>query len=758
MRRVHLQPLRWRRAPRGRAAVLVGDRGGGVFLPGVFPDARQYVEAAFGADLSASSSTWTWTELTGMHLVQWDPGVTAQVGYTGAVRRLTSGWMTFRLRNDQANGGDFVVGNALGRWWPYVRENTPIRARLDVGSGPSTVFFGYATSWNPTRDAAGKAMCDVLVNGYLRRLRQGQEPAFSAMRKAIDLCLPRAYWPMEQGVGATVGASAVDGIPDMRVTAGVVSFGAGGEDLPASLALATFTSGGVAGQLFARIPASSLLNLIGTLAWRVEFLIKCPALEVGDLISVVDWTTAGTVQRWSLRVAPVAAGGLSVTYVTSSGSTTHLSNHAIDDGAWHHVRIDARQNLNNINLNAYVDGTAVITQLLIALTNGDIDTMTVNYGLNDTVRFPALGHLAMWRQNTVFATSTVTAFSAYAGETVAARMARLASQSGVLLTVVGTADDLMGPQRPATFLDGLQDAIDVDGGALVDGIDAGLTYYTRQAAYSLAAALTLDSAQGDLPKTVNGEHSDRDRVNTFTARDPYTGADRTHEREDGDLGSDTVGAYTDSGDFRVDDPAQLSDLAAWRTGLGTVPGLRWSALRIQLAKPGTARLAQQWLESRLFTRVDALGLSTGSAPDRSLLLAGWQQHWNSRVWDVTQNVGPYDGYGVTTLGDTTNDPALYPYVGWLDVDTVTTAAALAAGDTSVVVNVTGTVLTNPTVSTYADDIDGLFVDIDGLKIGVTAITAPSGIQQTLTITGADVLRAIPADAAVTAWNPVLLGL
>jgi hypothetical protein len=728
------------------------------FLTDVFPGGRQALEAAFDADLSAAPEILVWTPITAPY-VRWNPGIRISIGYArgGAAKRLISASLTADLRNDQDGGGDFTVGNALSRFWPGIRENTPIRARLDIGSGPSCRFYGFATEWSPRRAPGGDRFVRLLANGPLRRIAKGKSKPFSALRKSMERAFPRAYWPLEGGGGATVGASARSGVPDMTVTSGTVSFGTGDDSLPSSLPLAQFSRDGAGGQLTGVIPALYGTSVFGTVLHRIEFVAKMPPIATGggNYISIMDWNVRGSIERWNLTAKPAGEGGVVLQYTSSGGSGSYTSSVGIDDNEWHHVRIDATQDFGNIAFTVKVDGTTVITNSL-AGTNGVVTTVVVNYDDDADRAVPTLGHLAVWdRTNTT--EDTLTAFRGHTGETVAERLARLSNEADVSFEIIGDADDVLGPQRPGAYLDLVYDAIDVDGGLLVDGLSPNLQYYTRQRAYSRPASLTLDAAAGDFPGPIEGEHTDRDRVNTYTATDPYTAADRTFEQEEGDLGTATVGEYETGGDHRVNNPDQLDQIAAWKVGRGTMPGLRWPALAVEFAKPVTAAKAQQWLETLPLDRVDALGIDTGHMPDRSLSLRGWIEHWNSKQWDVTLNVEPYDGDAVTVVADETGDTG--EFIGWLEVDTVTTVATLAAGGTSVTVEVgTGATLTHPAVSTYADDLDGLYINLDGLKVGVTAISAPSGTQQTLTLVGADVLRAVPAGATLTAWDPAVIGL
>lgn len=718
------------------------------FLSDVFPFARQSVEAAFDADPNADPDTWSWTDIT--RYVQWTPGVRIRIGYTDEALRPLAAGLGAVLRNDQAGGGDWTLGNALSPLQPHVRENLPIRARIDLGSGPTDRICAFLTGVSPVRNADGAlSLVKLEANGYLRRLKQGKSTPFSALRKSIDRSAPRAYWSLEQGAGATVGASAVAGVPAMTITNGTVDFGASSADLPSSLPVAQFSNGG---QLVSTIPPRAAT---ADVSWRVEFITKMSPITAGNYISIIDWNTTNTVERWNITASPVAAGGLRLQYTSATiGGAAFNSSFSIDDGEWHQVRIDADQSGGNIALVVKVDNAIVINTTLAA-TIGDVTTVTVNFDPDPDAAVSTLGHLAVWDPFDS-TEDTYLAFRGHAGETVAERLARISTEAGVRLEVIGDADDLMGPQRAAAYLDLVQDAIDVDGGALFDGLTWGLTYYTRQSAYSRPAALTLDAAAGDFLGPLEGRHDDSGRVNVYTASDPYTGADATFTQEDGDLGTDMVGEAPSSGDHRVNDIAQLDQIAAFQVGRGTVGGVRWPALVVQFAKAPTSGKAQQWLDTRPLDRIDALGISLGSNPDRRLVLRGWSEWWNSKQLQVTLNTAPYDAYAVTVLAEDAGDTG--DFLGWLEVDEVHTITALAAGDTSLDVRVTGSVLTNPSVSTYADDIDGLYINLDGLKVGVTAISAPTGTVQTLTLVSADVLRAVQTGSPVSAWYPVTIGL
>lgn len=757
-------PGRFRSDAAARGVAGLGDQPGatvlgGPFLPDTFTGGGQSLEAAFGADLSADPATWTFTDVT--PYVRWNPGIATQIGSTGtAAKRIVASQLTAILDNDQDGGGDWTIGNATGRFGSQLRENTPIRGRLDIGAGANDRFCGFLTSIPPTRGAAGDNSVALTAHGASKRIAKGRSKPFSALRKSYDRAFPDAYWPLERGTGGTVGASAVAGVPDMTVTMGSVSFGTADDSLPSSLPLAQFSREGVGGQLTGTIPPLFRTAIIGgTVDWSREFSIRQPALSPGASISVMNWYVRGTIDLWNVTVKPVADGGLVLGFInTSGGVQSYLSNVAVDDGEWHHVRVDCQQTAG-VAVQVTLDGVQILSQSTTG-TNGFVTTVIFNPDATADDSFPSLGHDATWNGDRPNDEDTYAAFLGHTGDTVAERMIRLAMEASVQLDIIGVADDVMGPQRAGAFLDLLQDAVDVDaGGLLCDGITFGLTYYTRQSAYSIDPCLTLDSADGDYLIPLPATHSDQGRVNRYTATDPLTNADRTFEQTDGPMGSDAVGLYEEGDSFRVNIINELDQIAAWMVGQGTVPGLRWPSLPFELAKPATSVKAADWLATRPLCRVDALGITTGSRPDRSLILRGWVERWNSRRWTVALAVGPYDGYAVTVLAADTG--AVGEFTGWYEVDDdVVTAALLPAGGTSVTVNLstTGTVLTNPSVGTYTDDLLGLYVDLDGLKVGVTAITAPAGGQQTLTVAGSDVVRAVPAGTPLLAWAPFKSGL
>lgn len=748
----------------------LGGNAGGAFLPDVFGAAgRQIVEAAFGADPEGDPGAWVWTDIT--RHVQWNPGVTTTIGYTSAeTTKLTPASFTADLRNDQTGGGTYTLGNANSVLYPYVRENVPIRASLDVGTGTFVRFAGYATGWSPRRGPGGERFVRLLANGVSRRLGQRAGAKRSPMRRAYDYAAvqPVGYWPLEDGRGSTVSYDVIGNAPSQ--TGG---FGALSVDDAGATTFGTATLG----------DGSALVaNIAG--GWNLDLNLPYGVVATGTAaleFSLNAGTTvrSGTNMTCGLRLNPyLAARHLAFTVHLTDAGAVELKWYE-QDAAF--TTLAGPTTIYSAGSENIFDGAPRMLQLLLVASGGTnvawslyendalLSSGTISPSFAGAMNAPpwrsmslstaaanstaAIGHVGVWNMDP--GRGRYAALLGHRSETPTARLLRTCAEQNISIDIIGDSDMPMGPQPIATITEILDDAVRADQGLLYDGLTFGYTYVARTSLYSTAPALTLVSGSiGDLVGKVEGEHSDRDRVNDFTATNG-DGLSRRHVREDGDLGTAMVGTYDDGGEYNVDGIDALAQMAAWRTGQGTVPGLRWPRLTFVLTKPATSTKATAWLACTPGVRIDVDGIDLGTNPDRSLMLRGWTETWNSKIFDVRANLAPFDAYAVSTFAEDDGDGD--EFLGWLEVDMVTTRADLAAGGTSVEVDVTGTVLTNPAAPDYADDIDGLYINLDGLRVGVTGI-AGTASPQTISVTGADVTRAVPAGSSVSAWNPAMIGL
>lgn len=765
-----------------------GVAGGSQFLPDLFGgNGRQSVEMAFGADLTQHPDFWPWVDVTSD--VLWASGVNCTIGRSPEAITATPAAFNCVLKNNQPNGGDYTIGNALGARWPNIKENTPIRARLDIGTGAVTRFYGFATNWKPAWDVdRSYAIVNFSANGILRRLKQGRSFPKSALRRVFEEATtpPVAYWPLEDISGSISAASAVvNGAPMLAAGGGTASaaieFGVAqgrtqgiftGFEVT-KVATNSFVSLKSGGSLTAALPVGT-----GT-TWTIQFTAFSWAYTgfAGTNIVLARWfTPGGSFIRWDV-VQSSLTGGIELIAYNSAGAATTLctSNFAPVD-EYQHMVIVAQ---NGANVDTTLWTARVITAGLIGSIDTDSRAGTLAFPINITInpdRATAtgspivgsenqstdirFGHLGVWYGEAPYAFAVATSvdtemiyspWAGYVGESVTERLTRLCRKANIFLDCIGPAKIPMGPQPSATLVDLLADCERSDRGVMYDGLNAGVTYYTRMAAYSNVASLVIDAGDGMVLSPLLTEADDLGRINQFIASSP-TGGEQTYEQISGDLGTDTVGVYDSSGTFSMIEDEVLRETAAWVVYQGTVRGIRYPALSMQIAKPATSVIAQQWLDTRLFYRVDVLSLEpNGVEPDKSFLLRGWTERWDSLRWKVDLQISPYGVWNVVTLADELADNS--EFVLHLDTDNSTLAADVLTGATSFDVNT----ISGPIWITTADDVDGLYVIISGLKVRVTAITGASS-PQTFTIDPATVLKSLPAGSPVSVWQPPVLGL
>lgn len=88
----------------------------------------QRVEFAFGADLTAAPSSWTWTDVSDRLMRQ---GVSIRSGRSDETSQTNPRSMSLTLKNKD---GWLTPRNPSSQWYPNVRRNTPMRYSVRAGS------------------------------------------------------------------------------------------------------------------------------------------------------------------------------------------------------------------------------------------------------------------------------------------------------------------------------------------------------------------------------------------------------------------------------------------------------------------------------------------------------------------------------------------------------------------------------------------------------------------------------------------------
>jgi len=594
------------------------------------------LEVAFGADLTANPLSWTWTDLSSRLL----DGVSLQFGRPDEASTTTPTRFGCRLKNID---GVLTPRFPTSTYYPYVRRQTPIRFSMNPGgTGYTQVFQGYIDAIEPAWPTGSNRYAEVAVtaSGSLGRLGQRTDALRSAMYRAIVRSGPVAYWPLEDGPDSARAASALPSGPPLYTIFGKVTFG-GAAPPPSSSPLADFSSGGIGGTMQAAVAPGPL-----TTSWRLEFIAKWSAIPAASFAATLQWTGSGGVALWEIDAAQLVDGGLQFQIINDLGVAggPFVSNVAVDDGLWHHIRFDAAQNGANIDVTVKLDGVTVISQTLTTAVLGAISAVTINPTGDPTEEVPSFGHLAVWAPYTS-PIDTYEAFLGYSGETAGDRIVRLCAEESVPVSVSSTTGTTrMGPQNVDTFLNLLRECETADGGILYDGDSAGLTYLARTDRYNQAAAMALSTTSHQVKLPFAAVEDDQRTANDWTVT--RIGGSSVEVSDEAHVA--TNGRYRASANVNVETLEALPDQATWRVHLGTVEEMRIPQLSLQLIDH--SELWTSGLALRPGDRITVATPPTQYPPGTvDLICEGFTATIGTATWQLTPTCSPYIPWAVDVL-------------------------------------------------------------------------------------------------------------
>jgi hypothetical protein len=585
--------------------------------------------------------------------------------------------------------------------------------------------------WPVRWDQSGNdATAPITGAGIMRRLSQGQSALRSPMYRQIVYPTRTGHWPLEDGSDATRLTNTVAG--GVPATVSGASVGNGDSAPGASSAVQTPDGALLSG---------TFTSASTTAGWQIAWSCKLAAAAPASNTEMIRWSTSNGL-TWSWQVSST----LFTLLVTNSVGSTVLVASSTTGGAdpteWLSYRIKATVSGGTVTVEPAWFGTDGATPL----------------GFTDTYS-GTLGGLTGWRiatttatvdalWNHVFGVTTGAddlqsydarrAFDGYAGETAGARLVRLCGEEGVPLTTIGATADTaaMGVQTSATLLDLLRECEDADQGVLHER-GAGLGYLTRVARYNGEPVMELDFTSGHVaspPEPTDDDQRLRNRVVLKrTGGSEVTAEDTTSIAVDG--------IYADEVTVNLQTDGQLAGHAYWRLNLGTLDGLRWPRIELDLAR--NPDLIDEWCKVRIGSRItianppDQVGTD-----DLDLIVEGWTETLTEYGWRVVLACSPAAAYQVGVYDDTTSR---------YDLRTCTLDGDHAAGATSLTLAITG----NEAWSTTAEPYDLL---ISGERVTVTSMGARSGsgpYAQTATVTRAvnGISKALPDGAEVHIATP-----
>ncbi|MFF4177657.1 carbohydrate binding domain-containing protein [Streptomyces sp. NPDC001750] len=546
------------------------------------------------------------------------------------------------------------------------------------------LFAGEVSEWPPRWSPGGHdAWVPVQAAGILRRLGQGRRPLQSTLRRRIPSSPGLlAYWPMEDGAGATQLYSPLDGVPPLKV-AGLEL--ASDSSLGGSAPLPTL---GAVASLTATVPRTSVQG------WQVEMayrLPEMPSIQTEILRVTVGGSAIRTVHAFAstagIRIEARDVNGDTMAFATLTVSA------AIADfsGIWNRLVVyvgDAGGGQTWVMCAWRNISTGVWWYVYTTVTGAMGQAAAVTGTWGSGTQGMAIGHLSVYTTPSTAdrQPGTNTAAGAdrgYARESTLDRLRRLAAEEPTLRLVTWTGDttvgsEAMGPQGQDELMDLIAECAESDDGVLYERMDRlGLVYRDRATLYNQTPALVLDYASGDVAPPLEPVDDDAAVRNDVTVSREGGSSGRAVV-EDGPLSvrppeEGGVGVYEEAMTLSLGSDDQAQPIAAWRAHLGTWDEARYPTVRLLLHRRPGLIPAVLGLRPGDLVRIVNPPHFTGPGP-LDLLVRQIQHQPRPRAWEVTLACTPAGPYRIGVVGD--------PVLGRADTDGSSLVSAVTATSTT----------------------------------------------------------------------------
>ncbi|MES2211411.1 MAG: hypothetical protein V4515_14705 [Chloroflexota bacterium] len=637
-------------------------------------------------------------------------------------------------------------------------------------------------SWAPAQAVKGDASTAVEGGGILRRLQQGRTPLRSAMYRAISRAdvQPSYWWDLESGDGRALTSvpSALVGGPSLM--AAPASAGLGNEDHRLSGVVGGTVVGPYGGSTAIDMSGGGQLSTTemftsaaGPFRFEVAVMFKEPVAD----------TESGAVLRVRMGNALVnlfagtTAGFETSLEISDDNTFDSLGNATVlDDGAWHHVRLDLTYASVNIDYDLTIDGSTVLSGTTAGVALGQINEVV----LSPSGDVDAAAHLVFWDGAVPTNVDTYEAFTGHYGERAGVRFLRVLDEEGVSASIYGDDDDTqpMGPQRAQTLVDIVRDCVRTDDALLFEPRDdLALMMRTGRSRYNQDAALTLDFAGEQVAPGLVPVLDDQRTRNDVTAKRVMDGASARSIQETGPLNvqnpiddPEGVGRYDTSVEVNPSLDVDPLAFASWHRAKGTVDEPRYPGLTVDLDAPGVpADLVAALDALEIGDRLEVENLPTDwQYGNAALLLLGVRENYPPGAGDyrrlVTLNTTPASAYEIGIVG--ANDGSTDLRGQAVDTDNSTLNAGVSATATTLSVASAGGTLWTTTAADWSTSLNGtcewgggLFLLVGGEVMRVTNITGASS-PQTFTVVRSvnGALKTHASGAPVHVAYPVRVGL
>lgn len=655
-----------------------------------------------------------------------------------------------------------TINNADGRFTPLnpsspyfglLAVNTPLRVSRLWNGIRWYRFYGEVSTWPTTWDISGNDVySQITASGITRRLTQGTQPPQSAMYRGTVRLTDApvvAYWPCEDIAGSATLASAVTGVPPLQI-AGTPTL-ASDSSYACSQAIPSMGTG----TFYTYIP--SYTNASGA-AFSVYFLCTIPSGGITDGSILARFTSSGTVTTWECYYLAANSGTIALRGFNAAGTKAVDTAPQLSTGyngtmmriginiadsagsvsaTLNTLRLDPAQNIVLFNFwttTAATANTGVITSITIAPGRG-LSGVTI-------------GHVTVQAGAPAFFGQLNLPMVAWVNEDPAVRFFRLVTEEGLgleenprpivtfITALVGTPGGYdrftgLGHQVPNPVLTSITDAANGRLGILYEPRNQLGIGYRDKDLYNQSARLTLDASLHQLSGPLNPVYDDQHLRNDWTVTRTggssvrATVSSGTNSVQSSPAG---VGEYGDSTQVNVAYDFNLGDQAHWRAYVGTVNQARYPQLSINLRHPtftSSDTMMYAALSTGIGDRLDVINVEEWIPPDPiSQIVRGYQEILGTFEHDMVFNCTPASVYQIFTVAD--------PVRGRLDTDGCKLQLGAGISDPTITVV---TAAAYPTWTTNPADWP-FDIRVTGERMTVTAVGAPSGQVQVLTVTRA----------------------
>jgi hypothetical protein len=564
------------------------------------------------------------------------------------------------------NGALLDGDNPASPYYRMVGLGTPMRVKVDGEVRAVVEVVSWEPSWD---DIDSVVMVSVVGAGILRRLEDGEKPLRSAAYRALTSPVNDAerviYIPFEEESGATMVSSPYPG-PRVHWT-GTVNFGA----VTDSLSSARLLQFGPATQfgnthLFVNLPTWTNTAEQHMVAATLRF----PETEIGNnAVIYCMYFTGGTIDV--IHLAYQTGGFL---YLQALTNGVVVDTFALEDWGQYILDeevllvVDTDQDGADVDVRIRVTNfeawLATFADTMTGQTLGRMWAITIS---QTSVEGLGFGQLAIGSSKDSFdnylddldadENVVVTGARGYQNERAGARIARLADEESIPITVVGDAafSERLGTQGLQTAPEMIYTGLDTDMGILFETRDAlELTYRTRASLHNQVPSASL--SYGHLSKGFRPTSDDLRVVNAVTAQ-RNGGGSGYYQIPDGDPWHWTTQDPPDGAGLReaaettgVATDDQLVGQAAWRAHIGAWREKRFRQVVFELAHPNfdaADRAAVRALDIGAVLAVDTVG-SPAYVPYSQirLMVQGYTETVSKFLHTFAFNTTPADVYEV----------------------------------------------------------------------------------------------------------------